>query len=192
VTTSSKTAPRLFGVHAAPTGWQRLLLGILPFLLLVIIYLWASDARLAENPDDKLLPGLSQMIDAMAPLVTQEDPRTGKYIFFNDTAASLVRLACGSLSALAVALLLGLNMGAFRGLEATASPFTVFVAMIPPLALLPILFITLGVDELGKITLIFVGTMPIMTRDIFIATKSLPKEHLVKTLTLGGSQPLHR
>lgn len=180
--------PRLFGVHAEPATWQRLVLGALPFVLLLIVYAFASHARLVENPDDKLLPGFSKMIEAMQPLIFEEDARTGKYIFWNDTLASLLRLAYGSVSALCVALMLGLNMGVFRGLKVTASPFTTFMSMIPPLALLPVLFITLGVDELGKVALIFIGTFPLMTRDIFIATQALPKEQLVKTLSLGGSE----
>lgn len=178
--------PRFFSVHAEPSTALRLLLGALPFVLMLVLYSMASQARLAENPDDKLLPGFFRMVEAMKPLVMEEDARTGKYIFFSDTVASLSRLACGSIAALTVALMLGLNMGAFRGLRASASPFVTFISMIPPLALLPILFITLGVDELGKVALIFIGTFPMMTRDIFIATQALPKEQLVKTLTLGG------
>ena len=179
---------RLFGVHATPTGWQRILLGLLPFLLVIALYAFASHLRLADNPDDKLLPGFSQMIDAMAPLVTEPSPRNGQYVFWADTLSSLTRLALGSGLAFVCALWLGLNMGAFRGLEAAASPFITFISMIPPLALLPMLFISLGVDELGKVALIFIGTFPLMTRDVFIATKAIPREQLVKTLTLGGSQ----
>jgi len=40
-------------------------LALLPFMLLLVIYLMASQARLAENPNDKLLPGLSQMGSAV-------------------------------------------------------------------------------------------------------------------------------
>jgi NitT/TauT family transport system permease protein len=54
--------------------------------------------------------------------------------------------------------------------------------------LLPILFISLGINEVGKIALIFIGTFPAMTRDIYLATRDLPGEQLTKTMTLGGSQ----
>jgi NitT/TauT family transport system permease protein len=37
--------------------------------------------------------------------------------------------------------------------------------MIPPLAILPILFISLGVDELSKVALIFLGVFPVIARD---------------------------
>jgi NitT/TauT family transport system permease protein len=60
--------------------------------------------------------------------------------------------------------------------------------MVPPLAILPILFIALGVDELAKVSLIFLGTFPMITRDIYLATRKLPGEQITKALTLGASQ----
>jgi NitT/TauT family transport system permease protein len=43
-------------INQTPTPVTRTLFGLLPFILLVIVYLLASDARLAENPGDKMLP----------------------------------------------------------------------------------------------------------------------------------------
>jgi NitT/TauT family transport system permease protein len=190
VTASSNRPPkpRLFGVHAQPAIWQRVLMGALPFILILVVYSLASDARLADNPNDKLLPSFQLMWDSMVPMVTEEDPRTGNYLLWHDTQASLTRLAIGVAAAFIVALWLGLNTGIFGGMAAIVNPALAFVAMIPPLALLPILFITLGIDELGKIALIFIGTFPAMTRDIYLSTRSLPVEQLTKTLTLGGGQ----
>lgn len=177
----------IWGVHACQPKWLKFLLGALPFILMFTLYLWASHVRLEENPDDKLLPSLSQMIETVSPMMFSENPRNGKYIFWADTLASLQRLAIGVGLAYLVALWLGVNMGVFSGMESTGGPFSTFIAMIPPMAILPILFITLGVDELGKVALIFIGTTPVMLRDIYLATKALPREQLVKSLTLGGT-----
>ncbi len=38
--------------------------------------------------------------------------------------------------------------------------------MMPPLALLPILFIVLGLDETSKIALIVIGIAPVIARDL--------------------------
>jgi NitT/TauT family transport system permease protein len=84
-------------------------------------------------------------------------------------------------------LVLGLNMGLLPGLQGLGLAFITFIANIPPLAILPILFITFGVDELGKTMLIFLGTFPLITRDIYLATKKIPRENVVKALTLGAS-----
>ena len=60
--------------------------------------------------------------------------------------------------------------------------------MIPPLSVLPILFISFGVDEVAKIVLIFLGIFPLITRDIRLAVYKLPREQLTKAATLGASQ----
>ena len=54
----------------------------------------------------------------------------------------------------------------------TLSPLVKVLSMIPPLAVLPILFITLGVDELSKIVLIVFGIAPFITRDVRSASRS--------------------
>ncbi len=184
---TKKHTPRLWGVHAQQTRILKLFLGALPFLLMIGVYLWASDIRHQNNPDDKLLPSITQMVETITPMMFKENPRNGKYIFWSDTLASLQRLAMGIGLAYLVALWLGVNMGVYSGMESIGGPFSTFVAMIPPMAILPILFITLGVDELGKVALIFIGTTPVMLRDIYLATKALPREQLVKSLTLGGT-----
>jgi len=179
--------PRFLGIHAAPSGLLKRILGLLPFILIILAYMYASDARLAENPQDKLLPSFSQMYDAVERMAFTPDRRTGEYLLWNDTLASLSRLAIGVGLAFLVALLLGLNTGLFPGLSALFSPSVTFISMIPPLAILPILFIALGVDEVAKISLIFIGTAPILTRDINLAVTSIPKQQKVKALTLGAS-----
>lgn len=179
--------PKLFGLHAQPPKLLRIFLALLPFMLAIGAYLIASDIRLEENPADKLLPSLSQMADAVDRAAFQEDRRTGEYLLWKDTLSSLQRLLIGVSCAAIVGLLLGLNMGLFRGMSALMSPFMTFISMIPPLAILPILFIIFGVGEMGKVTLIFLGTFPVITRDIFLAVQKLPQEQIVKALTLGAT-----
>ena len=180
-------SPKFWGLHADPPRGLRYLLAALPFLLLVLVYWAASDARHAANADDKLLPGLGQMLEAVHQIAFTPDKRTGEILFWHDTLASLARLGAGVGLGLVCALLAGLNIGLFPGIRALLSGFLVVVSMIPPLAILPILFITLGVDEGAKIALIFIGTFPILTRDITHAVRDIPGEQVVKSLTLGAS-----
>jgi len=53
-------------INYQPDRLSRVLLGFLPLLLLTVIYLMASDARLATNASDKLLPSFGSMGDALA------------------------------------------------------------------------------------------------------------------------------
>jgi len=179
--------PRFLGLHAEPSGGMRIALAILPFLLLIAGYLVASDLRSAANPDDKLLPSVGKMLDAIGRMAFEPDRRSGDYLLWVDTLASLRRLALGAGLAASFGLLLGLNMGMFPGLRALGLPVVTFFSIIPPLAILPILFITFGVDELAKIVLIFLGSAFVITRDTLLAVRALPDEQVTKALTLGAS-----
>jgi len=181
-------APRLWGIHAKPGRLLAWVLAVLPFALVLGAYLMASDARHRENPSDKVLPGVAQMAGAVERMAFSEDKRSGEYLMLKDTKASLGRLLTGVAVAAVAGLLLGINMGLFPGMSASLAAFITFIAMVPPLAILPILFIALGVDELAKVSLIFLGTFPMITRDIYLATRKLPGEQITKALTLGASQ----
>jgi NitT/TauT family transport system permease protein len=181
------THPKFWGIHAQPGQKFAWLLAALPFVLIVAVYLVASDIRLEANPQDKLLPSLVQMKDAMMRMAFSEDRRSGDYLLWVDTLSSLQRLAIGVLSAALAGLLMGLNIGLFRGFKGLMNPVVTFVSMIPPLAILPILFITFGVGELGKVMLIFIGIFPVITRDIALATAKIPRQQITKALTLGAT-----
>jgi NitT/TauT family transport system permease protein len=167
--------------------WLRWLLGLLPFVLLACLYIWASHQRLADNPQDKLLPSFGQMAGAIWTLACEPDPRTGQYQLFNDTWHSLKRIVLGVSVAAVAGLLTGVNLGLRRRVKDIFGPFLTFVSLIPPLSILPILFIALGVEEFSKITLIFIGVYPLIARDILLATEQIPSENLVKAVTLGAT-----
>jgi len=166
---------------------SNVLLGLLPFVLIVAVYLFASHERLADNPQDKLLPSLAQMAEAIDRYALQPDPQSGQYVLAADTWASLKRIALGAGFAALAGLLAGLNMGLIARAKTLFSPFLVFLSMVPPLAILPILFIALGVDELSKVALIFLGVFPVIARDIQLTAERIPREQIVKALTLGAS-----
>ena len=184
---SNKRVPKLFGLHAEPPRLWVWVLAILPFVLLVTTYGLASRARLEENPQDKLLPAASSMVSAIHRLGFTEDKRTGEYLLWRDTLSSLRRLSTGVGLAAMVGLMLGLNVGLLPGFRALLYPFITFLSIIPPLAVLPILFITFGVEELAKVMLIFLGTVFLITRDTYLAVRALPGEQIPKALTLGAS-----
>jgi NitT/TauT family transport system permease protein len=176
---------RLINRH--PDRGSTLFLGVLPFLLVVLVYVLASDARLAENPNDKLMPSLSTLWESVHQLAFDEDRRTGQVLLWTDTAASLQRLGLGlGVSALA-GLVVGIALGVVPYLRATFAPFVAALSLIPPLAVLPILFIVFGLGEVSKVVLIAVGVAPFLMRDIAMRVAELPPEEIVKAQTLGAS-----
>lgn len=164
-----------------------MLLGAAPILVLVVLYLVMAAQRHTANPSDKILPLPGAMVEAMAKLLFQPDPLTGGLVFWVDTVASLERLGLGLGIATAMALLVGLMLGVLPPVRATFGPLVTGIAVIPPVALLPILFIALGLGEAAKVALIVIGIAPVMIRDIAAHVGALPREQLIKAQTLGAS-----
>lgn len=176
---------RLINRH--PDRPNRLLLVILPFALLLFAYFIGSAQRLADNPNDKLLPSATQMVAAVDRLAFSEDKRSGKYLFWQDSASSLKRLGLGLGIAALSGLCLGIAAGSLPLLGAPLSPLLTVLSMVPPLAILPILFIVFGLGELAKVMLIVIGITPVLARDLEQRAREIPPELLIKAQTLGAS-----
>lgn len=166
---------------------DRIFLGALPILLLVLLYLFLAAQRHAANPMDKILPLPGSMADAMSVLLFQKDQLSGQFVFWADTLASLQRLGIGLGIATLSSLAVGLVLGVLPPVRATFGPLVTAIAVIPPIALLPILFIALGLGETAKVALIVIGVAPVMMRDIAAYVAGLPREQIVKAQTLGAS-----
>lgn len=180
--------PRFFGIHANPGSRLKVILAVIPFVLVIILYITASQIRLSENPKDKLLPSFEKMGKSIVKYAFTEDKKSGKVLLWLDTGASLRRIAIGILMSAFVGLFIGLNFGLYPGFKELGLSFVNFISIIPPLAILPILFISFGTGEMGKVMLIFIGTFPMITRDMFITVKKIPRETITKSLTLGATQ----
>jgi NitT/TauT family transport system permease protein len=174
-------------INQRPARGERFALGLLPFLLLLGLYVFASQLRLAQNADDKLLPSFSSMAHSLHDYALVEDPRSGQYLFWADTWASLKRIGAALAISAGFGLLLALAIGAVPRVRALLAPLLSTVAMVPPLAVLPILFIILGLEEPAKIALIVIGILPCIARDLSLRIAELPEEMLVKAQTLGAS-----
>ncbi|MBD3641781.1 MAG: ABC transporter permease [Marinobacter sp.] len=174
-------------INRTPGRLTATALGVLPFLAILLIYGLASQQRLAENPNDKLLPGLEQMTAAVDRMAFQADRRSGDYLMWVDTVASLERLGLGIGVAALMALVVGMLNGVLPLVRANLAPLVSALSMVPPLAILPILFIVFGLGELSKVMLIVIGTAPIMMRDVAQRVRELPAEQLIKIQTLGAN-----
>ena len=164
-----------------------LVLGAVPLAGLALAYLLAATGRHAANPADKILPLPAAMAEAMGALVFDADPLSGQLLFWADLLASLQRLGLGLGLATMSALLVGLVLGTLPPVRATFGPLVTAIAVIPPIALLPILFIVFGLGETAKVALIVVGIAPYMIRDVAGHITALPREQIAKALTLGAN-----
>ena len=173
-------------LNVRPRGGGRLLLGLLPLLGVVLLYLSASAARHIDNPNDKILPTPAAMAQAVV-LMAQVDPLRDQVPLVVDTVASLRRLGTALAVATVTSLVLGLILGLLPIMRAGLGPLVGAIAVIPPIAILPILFIIFGLGETAKIFLIIIGITPVMVRDLASHIAAIPEEQIVKAQTLGAS-----
>ncbi len=187
-----------FKIDAQPARLPAWALSWFLFAAGVTAYFYAAEQRHRENPDDRVMPTVTQMVrafqDAAAkPAEGTDAPdqpqsvweRVRSSMLATDTLATARRFLI-SVALLYPAVLLGLHMAMFPYLGAFFLRFFQFFDKIVALSLLPILFIAFGIDELSKIMLIVIGVAPTVVLDTVNLTKSVPREQIVKGLTLGA------
>ncbi|HEX9654983.1 MAG TPA: ABC transporter permease subunit, partial [bacterium] len=157
------------------------------FAALFVGYALVAHVRHKENPQDKLVPTISQMVDGFKRAAFEPDKRTNEYRLLVDTAASTKRFLVSLFILSLVGVLLGLHMGSMPYFERLFYRFVLFFDKTPALALLPILFIIFGLGEVSKIALIVIGVTPTIVLDTYLRARSVPREQVVKALTLGAS-----
>jgi NitT/TauT family transport system permease protein len=187
-------------IHAQPSRTALWTLSWFLFAAGVIAYFWVSAGRHRENPDDRVMPTLRQIGQALAnaALKPAEDDevvagadqqplatRILHGMLWKDTQATGKRFLI-SLGLLFPAVLLGLHMGMFPYVGTFFLRFFLFFDKIVALSLLPILFIAFGIDELAKVMLIVIGVAPTVILDSFNLTRGVPREQIVKGFTLGA------
>jgi len=186
-------------VQAKPNRLTTILLSWLLFAAGIGMYFVVSSKRHQDNPEDRIMPTVSQMFHGMTSATTNpaEDDealpdnaslrqRVFASMLWKDTVATSRRFIY-SILLLIPAVLLGLHMGLFPYVGVFFLRFILFFDKIVALSLLPILFIVFGIDELSKIMLIVIGVTPTIILDTFNLTRGVPNEQVVKAFTLGAS-----
>jgi len=186
-------------VHAKPNRLTTIVLSWVLFATGIGLYFYAAQKRHHENPEDRIMPTVAQMVHGMTNATTNpaeddealaENASLGQRflasMLWKDTVATSRRFIF-SILLLIPAVLLGLHMGLFPYVGVFFLRFILFFDKIVALSLLPILFIVFGIDELSKIMLIVIGVTPTIILDTFNLTKGVPNEQVVKAFTLGAS-----
>ncbi len=190
----------LLRIHAQPNRGTVWMLSWLLFAVGVTSYFWVSRDRHRDNPDDRVMPTVQQMVqgfsDAVLKPAEDDEAAAGagrqsliakirSSMLWKDTKATGRRFLL-SMALLFPAVMLGLHMGMFPHIGAFFLRFVLFFDKIVALSLLPILFIAFGIDELAKVMLIVIGVAPTIILDAFNLTRGVPREQIVKGFTLGA------
>jgi NitT/TauT family transport system permease protein len=167
---------RWFELRAAIPQRAHRLLGFGAFAALFALWAWVSH-RESANP--VFLPTPEGVWHAARALFGDEKLRL-------DLELSVFRVTAGFLLAAAVGIPLGLWVGSFKVVEAVVQPVMEFVRYVPVPALIPILMVLFGIDELSKILLIWVGTFFQLVLMVAGEVRRVPQDLLSVSYTLGA------
>jgi NitT/TauT family transport system permease protein len=156
---------------------QRIVLGVLAWLLFLGLWQYAATAGLAPQ---RLFPPPTQVVSALQELFVTQN-------FHADVLASLERVAVSFLLAFAIALPLGLFMGAFPVVAAFFNPLVSPFRYLPAPAFIPLLLMWLGAGDAQKIALLFLGVVWFLVTLIADHVRSVKMELIETALTLGAS-----
>ena len=171
-------------IHSINKKWL-ILLTFIPIIIILGGYEYFSYLRHLDNPSDKIFPSISSVWDAFYHYGFEEDKRSGKILLWADTFESMKIYIISILASISIAALFGVMLGLYSVVRGLFLSLIVFLSIVPPLAILPILLISFGVGIESKIALIFIGTFPIATLLIYQSVKQINRNEIIKAKTLG-------
>jgi NitT/TauT family transport system permease protein len=158
----------------APWAYQSLVAA--GFATLFVFWWWLS-GRSWINP--VFVPSPAKVWETAGDLLNDAN-------LWLDIKVSVTRVTAGFLLSAAVALPVGIFMGAFKVCEGLLQPLTEYVRYIPVPALIPLLMLFFGIDETAKIMLIFVGVFFQLVLMIADEIRRVPHELVQVSQTLGA------
>jgi NitT/TauT family transport system permease protein len=110
-----------------------------------------------------------------------------KHGFIKDVGLTLWRVVGGFAIAAALAIPLGIAMGAWKPVEAFFEPFVSFSRYLPASAFIPLLILWAGIGEAQKLSLIFIGAFFPMVLMIAVKVGATRRDLVEAAYTLGCS-----
>jgi len=164
-----------FRGRAAP----NLDLGIGVASFIAILVAWLVVAELGWiNP--QFLPSPLGVLEAVYRLFADQN-------FTADIGVSIFRVWVAFVVSALMAIPLGILMSSYRIVGAVTEPIVDFIRYLPVPALVPLTLIWLGIGEMSKITLLWLGTFFQLVLLIADDARRVPKEYVETGRTLGAN-----
>jgi NitT/TauT family transport system permease protein len=186
-------APTAVGTAAAPArragGWlgmkpltavapgTRTALGVAFFVLFFVV--WSAVTFGGVVPKTFLANPLQMVASGWDLIVNQG--------FLKDIGMTIWRVVGGFLIAAAIALPLGVMMGAYKPIEAFFEPFVSFARYLPASAFIPLLILWAGIGEAQKLSVIFIGSFFQLVLMIAVTVGNTRRDLVEAAYTLGSS-----
>ncbi len=108
--------------------------------------------------------------------------------FTSDILNSVYRVMVGFIVAALLGVPLGLIMGTFKAAEAFTEPVVGFIRYMPASAFIPLFILWLGIGDVEKIAIIFVGSFFQLVLMVAVVAKNVQKDLLETAYTLGAKR----
>ena len=155
----------------------KVALGIAFFVLFVAVWALATFGGFVSKT---FLADPVQMLRSGWLLLTEMD-------FATDIGMTVWRVLGGFVIAAALALPLGVAMGAHKPIEAFFEPFVSFARYLPASAFIPLLILWAGIGEAQKLAVIFIGSFFQLVLMIAVVVGNTRRDLVEAAYTLGSS-----
>lgn len=133
--------------------FKNIFMTVAPFLSIVLlIFIWIS----ASKVNSELVPMPAMVCERL--IRTFEKPISGQLIF-GHVWVSLKRVFIALLFSMGLGIPFGVMIGWSKTMRAIFGTIFEFIRPIPPIAWLPIIIMWLGIGELPKVVMVFIGTV---------------------------------
>lgn len=156
---------------------SRIILGVGFFALFLAF--WSALTALGVVAPQFLASPLQAIKAAWALLV--------EFNFLNDVGMTVWRVMGGFTAAALIAVPLGIAMGAYKPVEAVFEPFISFARYLPASAFIPLLIMWVGIGEMQKLSIIFIGCFFQLTLMVMMIVGGARRDLVEAAYTLGST-----
>lgn len=168
----------MFKLRAPLSQQQRWIIGGVSMALMVGVWVAVTASGMVEP---STLPGPGNLYAELPKMYSER-------FMVNNAFVSLLRITLGFLAATAVAVPLGILMGAFTPIRAAISPLITPLRFLPIAAVVPIFIFWFGLGEEMKISLLFLGTFVYLLPLVVETVDQVDEVYLKTASTLGASR----
>jgi NitT/TauT family transport system permease protein len=154
------------------------ILALSSFAFLLILWSILAYGRFV---DPLFLPSPGRVFQAGVDLFSQLE-------FTTDILNSVYRVMMGFIIAAIIGVPIGLIMGTFKVAEAFTEPVVGFVRYMPASAFIPLFILWLGIGDIEKIAIIFVGSFFQLVLMVAVVAKNVHQDMLETAYTLGAKR----
>jgi NitT/TauT family transport system permease protein len=176
----SERAPRRFGDLFNPKEpippALYLVLSLSSFVFFLVIW---SILTYGGFVDALFLPSPGRVFQAGVDLFLE-------FSFTTDIFNSVYRVMLGFIIAAIIGVPLGLIMGTFQVAEALTEPMVGFIRYMPASAFIPLFILWLGIGDVEKVAIIFVGSFFQLVLMVAVVAKNVHTDMLETAYTLGA------